>query len=318
MGTMMTGYNCFPGMGGYCSDQAVGLQIGGYVANFALAALGNCIQSRGEKQTLDDKLSTIENNAKEPLKTLNKDGGSYTLSNCDDSLTVEQVFNTAAQATYNDAISKAARNAITKLTDDKNKLEAPKTKNTDGTDNINYNNEKKAYDDKLAEIDKKITELANIEKNLNNVTKSSLSSVKDLVGADVIAAVKAKEDRKAEIQTALDTLKDLNKKHQKVEQEIEANKLNKADGNTLQRMSEDKYKSKFLNDDGNLKDNIDSNDINKKAIRTAAMRLKNAATKDEKRKMAQQYIKLYDNWSDSEEKKGYLKDARLIAENYKD
>ena len=62
MGTMMTGYNCFAGMGGY-SDQMVGAQIGLGVTQTLIGGLTQYIEGRGgEKAEREKAVDTASNN----------------------------------------------------------------------------------------------------------------------------------------------------------------------------------------------------------------------------------------------------------------
>ncbi len=251
------------GMGGYgmgygC-DSMIGAQVGMSMANLAYGAISQAIEGRGgsgSEKSISDKLADVKSNAKTHLEILNKDNGTYTL-NSDLTNIKNEIF--AEGNKYQKAIDEANENieqAKVELRESTSDLEShngkepkktdskyqkPKAGSTTGEtefDEAKYDEDWKKWNTKKLELKEKVTELENSIKETGELGK---------------ALAKAKQDkinRETEVDNAIKALQplkeDFNKLKEQEKAEHDAEILDEADGNWLNRAS----KSSIKNYDG--------------------------------------------------------------------
>lgn len=153
----------------------------------------------------------------------------------------------------------------------------------------------KKYD---AVKDKPETEQTTAEKELIKTfedKKAELERKVKTANKELLKANKAKQDaikeKKGEIAGEID---DLQKERKKLEKEVAAVDLNKADGNSLTRTSAKKF-STYYDNNGNIDK---SKSYTRKDVMTAAHTFRNAVKPEDKLKAAKDYCDVYDNCRD--------------------
>lgn len=253
--------------GNYNYDAMAGVAVGSTLLQFAGAAIGQAIENKQDnsvenleadveecQKDVETKQKTVETREKE-LKTLEGETSEF------------QSKADTAKSKYNEAnnyiiTNKAAYNAaIAKKNNNENLNETEK--------NIIATYEE--YDGKLSSLKtNKDTAEANLENHLNNI-----------------------ESKKREIERAKEEAKKAQEKLKAAQEAVQEAKLNKADGNMLNRTSEKRFNELFTtNASGN--ETLDPEaKISKADVRFAVLGYKNAKTDEDRKAWAKKFQILY-------------------------
>ncbi len=312
------------GMGGYgmgygC-DSMIGAQVGMSMANLAFGAISQAIDGRGSSK--DERKAAIKE-SNDKIKTLTSEIEQLNKENSEDYVKehLDKSFDTNI---------KTATEKYTKLKKEQKLLNGDenevgsiknlfkiytdlKNKHDSGDQNITQIN----VDTAKAKYDEAVKRKAALDSNSGDDSVSAAKEAKE-------AAEKAQADEikriQAENQKVIDQKsKELNALREELynlQQEQDSKIFNKADGTSKTRMNDTEFEKNFyVNGELNINDN-NKDKIDKSVIQAAANHLVNAKTETERKRYSKEYIKLYDAWTDSSNKKGSLEKAYDLAKKY--
>ncbi len=262
MGTMMTGYNCYAGGGCYNAEQATGVQIGSMLSSVLIGGITQRFQGRGgnDKQTLASQIETVESDAKKHLETLNKGNKKYSLENDDfksASINDEPDYQKAIESAQKE-IDKVEKDLLPQKRAELASLKSNEPKQDNYTKDGQF--DKAAFEKDYAAWDKRRVELeAEIKKYEDSIKENGE------YGKTLKKAQDDKAAREKEISDAIEALKPLKEKYDKLVEQQKKEQLEKdindVDGNAINRTRKSKIEKEYTDNNNSWTRGATAEDI---------------------------------------------------------